>query len=156
MVPRGEMTVLKNLVTREWGLVAGGRLVSVARGEQQFFDPSGMPTATEGCKSNALMRCCKDLGIASELWCGFSFCFGPRLSYSPTDLVASAGTRCSSARSRSSTASRHGPSTSRARRSALLPWLMKLLLLTRSMLYRQKRWRKKGLSFEYPYSEAAR
>lgn len=22
----------------------------------------------EGCKSNALMRCCKDLGIASELW----------------------------------------------------------------------------------------
>ncbi|GAA5855111.1 hypothetical protein JCM8547_002385 [Rhodosporidiobolus lusitaniae] len=68
MVPRGEMTVLKNMVTREWGLVAGGRLVSVARGEQTFFDPSGMPTATEGCKSNALMRCCKDLGIASELW----------------------------------------------------------------------------------------
>ncbi|GAA5827220.1 hypothetical protein JCM11251_001176 [Rhodosporidiobolus azoricus] len=68
MVPRGEMTVLKNMVTREWGLVAGGRLVSVARGEQTFFDPSGMPTASEGCKSNALMRCCKDLGIASELW----------------------------------------------------------------------------------------
>ncbi|GAA6002657.1 hypothetical protein JCM10207_007613 [Rhodosporidiobolus poonsookiae] len=68
MVPRGEMSVIKNMVTREWGLVAGGRLVSVARGEQTFFDPSGMPTATEGCKSNALMRCCKDLGIASELW----------------------------------------------------------------------------------------
>ena len=44
------------------------RLVSVARGEQTFFDPAGLPTATEGCKSNALMRCCKDLGIASELW----------------------------------------------------------------------------------------
>ncbi|GAA5898206.1 hypothetical protein JCM8208_000183 [Rhodotorula glutinis] len=68
MVPRGEMSVLKNMVTREWGLVAGGRLVSVARGEQTFFDPSGVPTASEGCKSNALMRCCKDLGIASELW----------------------------------------------------------------------------------------
>jgi hypothetical protein len=27
-----------------------------------------MPSAVEGCKSNALMRCCKDLGIASELW----------------------------------------------------------------------------------------
>ena len=27
-----------------------------------------IPTAAEGCKSNALMRCCKDLGIASELW----------------------------------------------------------------------------------------
>lgn len=25
-------------------------------------------TATEGVKSNALMRCCKDIGIASELW----------------------------------------------------------------------------------------
>ncbi|GAA5862403.1 hypothetical protein JCM1840_004169 [Sporobolomyces johnsonii] len=68
MVPRGEMTILNKMVTREWGLLAGGRLVSVARGEQAFFDASGMPTASEGCKSNALMRCCKDLGIASELW----------------------------------------------------------------------------------------
>jgi hypothetical protein len=45
-----------------------GRLVSIARGEMQYFDPNGIPTATEGCKSNALMRCCKDIGIASELW----------------------------------------------------------------------------------------
>ena len=45
-----------------------GRLVSIARGEMQYFDPDGIPTATEGCKSNALMRCCKDIGIASELW----------------------------------------------------------------------------------------
>jgi len=44
------------------------RLVAVARGEQEYFDPSGIATATEACKSNALMRCCKDLGIASELW----------------------------------------------------------------------------------------
>lgn len=43
-------------------------LVGVARGEQEYFDPEGIPTATEGAKSNALMRCCKDLGIASELW----------------------------------------------------------------------------------------
>ena len=119
MVPRGEMTVSKGMVSREWGLWVGGRsvvrgflvraprlicnfstlslssrsisalpssfysllsfvglhlslllhrLVSIARGEQTYFDPSGLPTATEGCKSNALMRCCKDLGIASELW----------------------------------------------------------------------------------------
>ncbi|CAG8735164.1 17740_t:CDS:2, partial [Racocetra fulgida] len=40
----------------------------VARGEQDYFDSSGLATATEGAKSNALMRCCKDLGIASELW----------------------------------------------------------------------------------------
>ena len=44
------------------------RLVSVARGEQDYFSPEGIPTAVEGCKSNALMRCCKDLGVASELW----------------------------------------------------------------------------------------
>ena len=44
------------------------RLVAVARGEQEYFDPNGIPTATEACKSNALMRCCKDLGIASDLW----------------------------------------------------------------------------------------
>lgn len=49
-------------------LIHGDRLVSIARGEQGYFDPEGIPTATEGCKSNALMRCCKDLGIASELW----------------------------------------------------------------------------------------
>ena len=35
---------------------------------QDYFDPGGIATATEGCKSNALMRCCKDLGVASELW----------------------------------------------------------------------------------------
>lgn len=43
-------------------------MVSIARGEQDYFSPEGIPTAAEGCKSNALMRCCKDLGIASELW----------------------------------------------------------------------------------------
>lgn len=51
--------------------------MSVARGEQQYFDPSGLPTAAEACKSNALMRCCKDLGIAGELW----YVPKPSLSY---------------------------------------------------------------------------
>ncbi|KAF3042388.1 hypothetical protein E8E12_007000 [Didymella heteroderae] len=68
LAPRGESIVTGKLVTREYGMVVQGRLVSIARGEQQYFDPDGIPTATEGCKSNALMRCCKDLGIASELW----------------------------------------------------------------------------------------
>lgn len=44
------------------------RFVGQARGEQQYFSEDGVSTAAEGCKSNALMRCCKDLGIASELW----------------------------------------------------------------------------------------
>ncbi|KAF9696945.1 hypothetical protein EKO04_004931 [Ascochyta lentis] len=68
LAPRGESIVTQKLVTREYGMVVQGRLVSIARGEQQYFEPDGIPTATEGCKSNALMRCCKDLGIASELW----------------------------------------------------------------------------------------
>lgn len=68
MAPRGEAEIGARKVSREWGLVCLGRLVAVARGEQEYFDPSGVSTAQEGAKSNALMRCCKDLGIASELW----------------------------------------------------------------------------------------
>ncbi|TAQ90542.1 hypothetical protein B7494_g1121 [Chlorociboria aeruginascens] len=68
LAPRGETIVTGKSVTREYALIAHSRLVSIARGEQDYFSPEGIPTATEGCKSNALMRCCKDLGVASELW----------------------------------------------------------------------------------------
>ena len=90
LAPRGETIVTAKSVTREYALVALGRyavmshcsrsvlknatnyivyrLVSVARGEQDYFSPEGITTAVEGCKSTALRRCCKDLGVASELW----------------------------------------------------------------------------------------
>ncbi|PWN19025.1 mitochondrial genome maintenance MGM101, partial [Microstroma glucosiphilum] len=68
MAPRGETNVGPKVVSREWVLVCLGRFVSTARGEQEYFDPNGIATASEAAKSNALMRCCKDLGIASELW----------------------------------------------------------------------------------------
>ena len=68
LAPRGETIVTEKAVTREYALLALGRLVSIARGEQDYFSKDGIPTASEGCKSNALMRCCKDLGVASELW----------------------------------------------------------------------------------------
>ncbi|GBC26473.2 mitochondrial genome maintenance protein Mgm101, putative [Rhizophagus irregularis DAOM 181602=DAOM 197198] len=68
LAPRGENSVSPRNISREYALVCDGRLVSVSRGEQEYFDPSGLATASEGAKSNALMRCCKDLGIASELW----------------------------------------------------------------------------------------
>ncbi|KAH9948798.1 mitochondrial genome maintenance MGM101 [Amylocystis lapponica] len=68
LAPRSETNVGPRVVSREYALVCLGRLVAIARGEQEYFDPNGVPTATEACKSNALMRCCKDLGIASELW----------------------------------------------------------------------------------------
>lgn len=42
--------------------------VALARGECGYFGEDNIPNAVEGCKSNALTRCCKDLGIASELW----------------------------------------------------------------------------------------
>ncbi|KAI1436540.1 mitochondrial genome maintenance MGM101 [Xylaria sp. CBS 124048] len=68
LAPRGDLMVRERLVTREYALVVHGRFVGQARGEQQYFNEDGVSTASEGCKSNALMRCCKDLGIASELW----------------------------------------------------------------------------------------
>lgn len=79
-------------MSREWTLVCMGRCVdplsglqspavntlhrpvSVARG---YNDPragaDGMMNAEEAIKSNALMRCCKDLGVASELWCALIY-----------------------------------------------------------------------------------
>ncbi|KAI9143372.1 mitochondrial genome maintenance MGM101-domain-containing protein [Paraphysoderma sedebokerense] len=66
--PRGPHAIYKSIISREYALFCLGRYVSQARGEQEFFDPKNLATAMEGCKSNALMRCCKDLGIASELW----------------------------------------------------------------------------------------
>lgn len=39
-------------------------------GEHTFYSANNMVygKAMEAAKSNALMRCCKDLGVASELW----------------------------------------------------------------------------------------
>jgi len=89
LAPRGELVVGEKVVTREYALVVHGRFVFLsfsppfkyntntatkhrfiaqARGECQYFSEESIPTAGEGCKSNALLRCCKDLGIASELW----------------------------------------------------------------------------------------
>lgn len=41
-----------------------------AKGEHEAFTSAALSVgmAEESAKSNALMRCCKDLGIASELW----------------------------------------------------------------------------------------
>ncbi|KAF4968825.1 hypothetical protein FSARC_3854 [Fusarium sarcochroum] len=68
MVHRGEVVVGSNIVTREYALIVNGRMVSQSQGVNNYFSAEGIPAAIEGAKSNALMRCCKDLGIASELW----------------------------------------------------------------------------------------
>jgi len=68
LAPRGDLVVGEKVVTREFALIVHGRFIALARGECIYFSEETIPTAGEGCKSNALMRCCKDLGIASELW----------------------------------------------------------------------------------------
>ena len=57
-------------MTREYALFCMGRFVSQSVGEHVFYARTDLHIgrALESAKSNALMRCCKDLGIASELW----------------------------------------------------------------------------------------
>ncbi|TPX36758.1 hypothetical protein SmJEL517_g01128 [Synchytrium microbalum] len=68
IIPRGPHSISQRTVSREYALFCLGRFVSQSRGEQDFFGDDNLATASEGCKSNAMMRCCKDLGVASELW----------------------------------------------------------------------------------------
>ncbi len=58
------------LITREYALYCHGKFIAQATGEHVFYGKSNLQygKACESAKSNALMRCCKDLGIASELW----------------------------------------------------------------------------------------
>ncbi|KAJ3226265.1 hypothetical protein HK099_005262 [Clydaea vesicula] len=58
---RGPHTITGKNISREYALFAQGRFISMARGDQDFY-------GEDGVKSNALMRCCKDLGVGSELW----------------------------------------------------------------------------------------
>jgi hypothetical protein len=56
---------------REFALIVLGRVVATAFGSARYYaDSARMDFAdtAEAVKSNALTRCCKDLGIASECW----------------------------------------------------------------------------------------
>jgi len=72
LMPFGNHKVEGGYLWQEYGLFCYGQYVSQAYGEQQFdeskFGSRSVSTALEGAKSNSLMRCCKDLGVASELW----------------------------------------------------------------------------------------
>ncbi|XP_031561506.1 mitochondrial genome maintenance protein MGM101-like [Actinia tenebrosa] len=76
LVPRGDSLQFQSdkdnsqLIVREYALFCFGRYVSQAAGEHTFYSSGNMVygKAMEAAKSNALMRCCKDLGVASELW----------------------------------------------------------------------------------------
>lgn len=71
LLPRSDVTMQDKTMTRLYALYVDGRFVAEARGEMDYIpanDQMTYATTAEGVKSNALMRCCKDLGIASELW----------------------------------------------------------------------------------------
>jgi hypothetical protein len=68
MVPRGPHSQNGNVLSREYALICHGRFISQARGSTSIASFSNAALASEAVRSNALMRCCKDLGIASELW----------------------------------------------------------------------------------------
>jgi hypothetical protein len=69
--PLGKPTVMGNTLMQEWALYAEGRYIGSAWGEAEYQPRNARhsyATATEALKSNGLMRCCKDLGIAAECW----------------------------------------------------------------------------------------
>ncbi len=69
LVPRGPHSMDNNVLSREYGLFAIGKFISQSRGHAAILNNFQNPAmCTESVKSNALMRCCKDLGIASSLW----------------------------------------------------------------------------------------
>ncbi|KAF0852471.1 mitochondrial mitochondrial genome maintenance protein MGM101 [Andalucia godoyi] len=69
LVPRGSYQLVNGYVFREYALFCQGRYVSQAVGEMRCDDNGGViGTSIEGARSNALTRCCKDVGIAAELW----------------------------------------------------------------------------------------
>lgn len=77
MRPVTDLMEAPGQMAREFALIVLGRVVATAFGSTKYFatkrngDPNfnaDKADAAESVKSNALIRCCKDLGIASELW----------------------------------------------------------------------------------------
>jgi len=69
LMPRAGTAVITNSsFSREYALFCLGRFVAQARGESDITSYSTVGVSEESAKSNALLRCCKDLGVASELW----------------------------------------------------------------------------------------
>ena len=69
LIPRGESVMKGKVLFRDYALFCMGRFVATAKGEHESFTSAmSVGIAEESAKSNALMRCCKDLGVASELW----------------------------------------------------------------------------------------
>jgi len=70
LAPRGPARVMGDLVVYPGALYCLGRFVAEAVGECIYRQNSNMSYAScvEGAKTDALSRCCKDLGMATQLW----------------------------------------------------------------------------------------
>lgn len=71
LVPRGGYVKQGKTLCREYALVAQGRFISESTGEADYHEDNARmsyASAAEAVKSNAIMRCCKDLGIGWECW----------------------------------------------------------------------------------------
>eukprot|EP01133_Synstelium_polycarpum_P013066 gene13066-15367_t len=70
--PFGPPVVDNGSLIRPYALYCLGRYVAESIGEMPYNESSpgalSFATATEAAKSNALVRCCKDIGIGSTLW----------------------------------------------------------------------------------------
>jgi len=71
LVPVNKPLFERGLILTAWDLYVQGVFVSRATGEMRWLENNPQMTkgdALEGSKSNALTRCCKDLGIGIQLW----------------------------------------------------------------------------------------
>jgi len=70
LAPLSRLMVQGNTICQEWALYVNGNFVAQAMGTAEYYENkrTSRADAAESVKSNALMRTCKDLGIASECW----------------------------------------------------------------------------------------
>lgn len=71
MRPLSKPYIKDNLAMQEWALYANGQFIAYAVGGAEYSESNqrmNWSDVLETVKSNALMRLCKDLGIASECW----------------------------------------------------------------------------------------
>jgi hypothetical protein len=68
LLPRGPARRVDDLMTYHGALYILGRFVSEAVGECTTRAGMTYASSLEGARTDCLTRCCKDLGIATELW----------------------------------------------------------------------------------------
>jgi len=71
ILPRSPARVMGNIVVYHGALVCLGRFVAEAVGECFYRENNpnmSYASCVEGAKTDALSRCCKDLGVATDMW----------------------------------------------------------------------------------------